>query len=198
VPIDISLVRRELKKSGGEKSGPQQLMEGELSRNDSFCERATSGRILDKEKIMDLIAVSFAFHTIGIVIWVGAVLLMPMGIIPAMETMDAPAQQKFLQKLVQWWGPLLIASGLVVGVTGWIQTFDVDDVNLDVLIIKHIVVVLLILVDLYVVLWPGRLLLKMNQDSAERQKIVKALKWACWIQAAIGIAVLLVVGQLMA
>jgi hypothetical protein len=99
---------------------------------------------------------------------------------------------------VQVWGPLLIASGLVVGVTGWIQTFDVDDVNLEVLIVKHIVVVLLIHVNLYVALWPGRLLLKMDQDSAERQKIVKILKWACWIQAVVGIAVLLVVGQLMA
>jgi hypothetical protein len=146
---------------------------------------------------MDLLAVSFSFHTVGIVIWTGVVLLLPLGIIPAWEAMDVPAQHRFLRILVQWWGPLLMVAALVVGVTGWIQTVGVEDVNEPVLIVKHCVVVLLLIVNGYIVFGPGRKLIKMEQATEERKKVVATLKRACWIQAVVGLAVLIVVGVLM-
>jgi predicted anti-sigma-YlaC factor YlaD len=91
----------------------------------------------------------------------------------------------------------LIVAAILVGVAGGILTVGVEDVNEGVLILKHCAILLLILVDAIVVLWPWRRLLTMDSDTPDRRKTLRLLKWACWVQAAVGVVVLAVVGQLM-
>ena len=146
---------------------------------------------------MDPIGMLFALHNIGIIIWVGAAVLTPLGIIPAMAALDVPSQQKFFRRLATWWAPLLVASAILVGLTGWAQTTMIDDVNIPVLIVKHVLVLLLVVAGLFIAVWPGRKLMTMAEPTPERQKLWMVFQCACWIQAVIGVAVLVVVGQLM-
>lgn len=153
------------------------------------------------------LAVLFWFHLIGITLWVGVSFLMPLWIMPTVQTLEPPARLPFIGALFKRLGPILMAAIAVVVVTGILQTGTRFGfaylLGLNVLVIKIVVAILMIANGAYV----GMVLPRRAQALAPKSgtppspdflKAMQQLGLHSWVQAALGVVVLLLVGLLTA
>jgi hypothetical protein len=143
---------------------------------------------------MTILGASFAFHLLGINLWVGAAFLLALAVIPALRELGIEEQIKFLKKFTGRYLPWFIIGGVAVGITGWFQTFDMlNDLNLPAAYAKHIVIVLLILVSVYVWLFLAR---GLSKPIPDRQKVWNRFVALAWVQAGLGVIILFLTGWL--
>jgi putative copper export protein len=143
---------------------------------------------------MTMIGISFAFHLIGINLWVGAAFLLSLAVIPALGALEPDAQLEFLKRFTRHYLPWFILGGLTVGVTGWFQTFDMlKDLNLPAAYAKHSAIVLLILVSVVLYLFLAR---RLSKPIPDRQKFWNWFVTLAWIQSVLGVIILFLTGWL--
>ena len=147
---------------------------------------------------MSLLAVLFNFHLLGIVVWLGSAVLIPLVILPIAQDLDIPTQQKLLAGLLKRLAPWYVGAMVVVGVTGGVQTVQMSDLNIPILVSKHIVILLLIGLGVYLGLGPLRRLGHAAETDEERGRTWKRLVLWAWVQAALSVVLLFVVGLLTA
>jgi len=155
-----------------------------------------------------MVAVLFWFHLMGIAIWVGASFLMPLVILPSVQAgIDPPARLKFVlalaNRLLRW----ITLAIVVVVITGILQTNQLYGLaylfGLNVLAIKVIVAILMIANGLFIGLVLPRRMAALapapgTPPSPEFMKTQRTQVRHGWIQAGLGVIVLLLVGILTA
>jgi uncharacterized membrane protein len=153
------------------------------------------------------LAILFWFHLMGISIWVGASFLMPLLIMPTVQTLEAGARLQFVGALSKRLGPITMAAIAVVVVTGILQTGKLFGfaylLGLNVLVIKIVVAILMMANGTYMgMVLPRRALAlapkPATPPSPEFLKTMQQLGLHSWVQAALGVVVLLLVGLLTA
>jgi uncharacterized membrane protein len=146
---------------------------------------------------MSVLQLYFTFHMIGLVIWLGAALVLPIALVPALKSLDDTRQEKFIGIFTKRYIPWLITAALVVGVTGFLQIIHPDLAeemsDNSILILKHIVILPLIATSLYV--W-FNLAKKMGKPTKDRARLMQNLVVFSWVQAALSVAVLVITGIL--
>lgn len=154
-----------------------------------------------------MLAILFWFHLIGISIWVGASLLMPLAILPAALTLEPPARMKFIGALSQRLTRLIALAIVVVVITGILQTDRTYGLayllGINVLAIKVVVAVLMIANGFYLgTALPRRAAALApapgTPPSPEFLKVVRLQGMHGWIQAGMSVIILLLVGVLTA
>lgn len=153
------------------------------------------------------IAILFWFHLMGIVLWVGGSLLMPLAILPSVQALEPAARPKFLAAFGKRFGQISGIAVPVVIVTGILQTGQIYGFaylnGINVLVIKIIVAVLMIANGIYlgVVLAQRAVALAPapgTPPSPEFLKTQRLLGMHAWVQAGLSVLVLLLVGLLTA
>ncbi|MBI4771235.1 MAG: hypothetical protein HY784_12710 [Chloroflexi bacterium] len=153
------------------------------------------------------LAVLFWFHLLGIAIWVGASLLVPLVVLPTVQGLDPPVRPKFMEAFSRRSLPWISASIVVVVVTGILQTGRIFGfaylLGINVLVIKIVVAALMIANGVYLGfgLSPKAAALTPAPGappSPEFLKTMRRLGMHSWIQAGMGVIVLLLVGLLTA
>ncbi len=154
------------------------------------------------------IATLFWLHLIGICIWVGASLLMPLVILPTVQQLDPPARPKFMEALSKRMTPLIFASIGVVIVTGILQTgaiFQTFQVfmGINVLSVKTFVALLMVANGTYLsVVLPRRAASLAPAPGAPPSpqflRTMRLLGMHSWIQAGLSVIILFIVGLLTA
>jgi len=153
------------------------------------------------------VAVLFWLHLMGITIWVGASLLMPLLILPTVQAIDPPARPKFMQALSARQVPLVSAAILVVVVTGILQTNEIYGLRyllgINILVIKIVVALSMIANGLYLGLTLARRSVKLaptpgQPPSPAFLKTQRLLVTHSWVQVGLSVIVLLLVGLLTA
>jgi uncharacterized membrane protein len=139
----------------------------------------------------------FSFHMIGLVIWLGAAMVLPIALIPALESLNDTEQGKFLEIFTKRYIPWLIIAFIVVFITGVLQLVHPDLVEEmtgnSTLILKHIVILPLVATSLYVWFILARKLGKPNKD---RSRLMKQFVFFSWMQVILSVAVLIITGVL--
>ena len=134
---------------------------------------------------------------IGLVIWLGAAMVLPIALIPALINLDDAGQAKFLETFAKRYIPWFIIAAIVVGVTGFLQIIypDLAEEMADngILILKHTVILPLIATSLYVWFVQARKLSKPNKDRA---RLMQQFVVFSWVQAILSVAVLIITGIL--
>jgi hypothetical protein len=142
---------------------------------------------------MSVLGIVFTFHMIGLVLWLGAAFLLPIAILPAVKSLEAAAQNKFVETFTNRYVPWFILGGIAVGISGWIQTeMMLDDLNVPVTIAKHVVILPLIAVSAYIWFYLAR---KLSKPAAEPRWWNQLMVWG-WVQAGLGVIVLVLTGWL--
>ena len=151
---------------------------------------------------MSILAISLWLHLLGISIWVGASLLMPLVIQPAISLLDPPSRMKPLAAISQKLMPWVTASIVITFLSGIVQTAILFGWKLPpVLTIKIIVAVLMMANGFYL----GIVLAKRvgtlapapgTPPSPEFLKAQRMLGMHGWIQAGMAVVVLLLAGIL--
>jgi len=142
---------------------------------------------------MSILGVVFTFHMIGLVLWLGGAFLLPIAILPALKSLEAPQQNKFLQTFTNRYIPWFVLGGIAVGLTGWAQTnMMLDDLNVPVTIAKHVAILPLIAVSAYIWFYLTR---KLSKPAADQKLWTQLAVWG-WIQAGLGVIVLIITGWL--
>jgi uncharacterized membrane protein len=145
------------------------------------------------EAQMSGLGVVFTFHMIGLVLWLGAAFLLPIAILPAVRSLEASQQNAFMEKLTKRFIPWFVLGGIAVGITGWIQTeMMMDDLNIPVMVAKHLVILPLIAVSAYLWFFLAR---KLSKPAADQRLWAQLMVWS-WIQAGLGVVVLILTGWL--
>ncbi len=155
---------------------------------------------------MTLLAILFWFHLIGISIWVGASLLMPLVISPAIMSVDAPARMKAIAAISQRLAPIVLVSIVAVFASGLWQTairyggFRVF-MSVNALSVKVFVAVLMMANGVYLgIVLPRKAgALAPAPGAPPSPQFLKAqrmLGMHAWIQAGMAVIVLLLVGIL--
>ena len=149
-----------------------------------------------------ILAVSFWIHFIGVAIWVGASFLMPLVILPAISTLEPPSRLKPMAAISAKLLPWIIASIILVFLSGIVQTVMIFGASPSrTLIIKIIVAVLMMANGFYL----GVVLTKRvgtlapapgAPPSPEFLKAQRRLVMHGWIQAGMAVVILLIVGLL--
>jgi uncharacterized membrane protein len=143
---------------------------------------------------MSLMAIALALHMIGLVIWLGAGTVFPIFILPAINGLDEENKRKFLGIFTNRFLPYFVVSGIVVGLTGWYQTVQMsEDLILPAIIAKHIVILVLIIVSVYFWLYLAR---RLSKPEPTDKKLWGQFSLLAWVQAALGIIVLIITGWL--
>jgi len=146
---------------------------------------------------MSILQMYFSFHMIGLVIWLGAAMVLPIALIPALKSLDDAGQAKFMGIFTKHYIPWFIIAGLVVGVTGLLQTIHPElaeeMAENAILILKHVVILPLIAISVYVWFVLARKLGKLDQDRAHLMQQFVVLSW---VQAVLSVAVLIITGIL--
>jgi uncharacterized membrane protein len=134
---------------------------------------------------------------IGLVIWLGAAMVLPIALIPALESLNDTEQGKFLEIFTKRYIPWLIIAFIVVFITGVLQLVHPDLVEEmtgnSTLILKHIVILPLVATSLYVWFILARKLGKPNKD---RSRLMKQFVFFSWMQVILSVAVLIITGVL--
>jgi uncharacterized membrane protein len=142
---------------------------------------------------MSVLGIVFTFHMIGLVLWLGAAFLLPIAILPAVRSLEAAQQNTFMETLTRRFIPWFVLGGIAVGISGWIQTsMMLDDLNVPVTVAKHVVILPLIAVSAY--LW-FILARKLSKPGAEQRLWNQMMAWS-WVQAGLGVIVLVLTGWL--
>src|SRR3990172_6819659 len=153
-----------------------------------------------------MLAILFWFHLIGISMWVGASFLMPLVIVPSVHAaIDPPGGLKFMlalaDRLLRW----ILLSIAVVVITVILQTDRVYGLayllGVNVLAIKVVVAVLMILNGFFLgYVLPRRLAARApapgSPPSPGLLRVQRTQIRHAWIQAGLGVVVLLLVGIL--
>ena len=152
------------------------------------------------------LAILFWLHLIGISIWVGASFLMPLLIMPTVQTLEPPARLPFVGALSKRMGPLVMASIVVVVVTGLLQTDAVFKtftifLGINILSVKVFVAILMMANGTYLAMVLPRRAQALapkpgTPPSPEFLKTMQQFGLHSWVQAALGAVVLLLVGLL--
>ena len=92
---------------------------------------------------MSSLQLYFSLHMIGMALWVGQALLLPIVIIPAVKVLEDAGQLKFMETFTRKYIPWFIGAAVVMILTGVMQILSPDlwgemDGNM-VLITKHVV-----------------------------------------------------------
>lgn len=154
---------------------------------------------------MNILSILFWVHLLGVAIWVGGSLLMPLVIMPAVQILDAQARQKFMMGLSARLTPWMTVSILAVVISGIAQTGIIYGFaylkSINVLTIKLAVTLLMIGNGFYV----GAVLTKKvgqlspQPDSPPTPQFLRALRMLAmhsWIQAGLAVLVLFLVALL--
>jgi uncharacterized membrane protein len=156
--------------------------------------------------MLDL-AIYFWIHLLGVAIWVGGALLMPLVILPAVQALEPPARPQFMAAFSQRFTPWVFASIAAVVVTGILQTGRMYGfaylLGVNVLVIKIIVAVLMIANGFYVGVILARKAVALapapgSAPTPEFLKTQRSLGRHAWVQAGLGVIVLFLVGLLTA
>jgi uncharacterized membrane protein len=146
---------------------------------------------------LSVLQIYFSFHMIGLVIWLGAAMVLPIALIPALDSLNDTEQGKFLEIFTKRYIPWLIIAFIVVFITGVLQLVHPDLVEEmtgnSTLILKHIVILPLIATSLYVWFILARKLGKPNKD---RSRLMKQFVFFSWMQVILSVAVLIITGVL--
>jgi len=134
---------------------------------------------------------------IGLVIWLGAAMILPIALIPALKNLESNSQVKFMEVFTKRFIPWFIVGGLVVGVTGYLQTVapDLAEEMKDnsMLILKHVVILPLIAVSAYI--W-FILAKRLGKPETEKTRLMQQFVVLSWVQVLLSVAVLVITGLL--
>jgi uncharacterized membrane protein len=154
------------------------------------------------------LAILFWFHLLGVTIWVGGSLLMPLAIVPSLQAIDPPARGKFMAAFSQRFALLAVISVVIVVLTGILQTGERFGgfgilTGINVLTIKVIVAVLMIANGAYVGFVLSRQSIALapgpgQPPSPAFLKNQRLLGMHSIVQAVLSVIVLLLVGFLTA
>jgi hypothetical protein len=138
---------------------------------------------------MSLLTIYVTFHSIGLVIWTGMAMLLPLVILPMVRAMDGAEQTALMANLYRRYLPWFILAGLTVGATGWAQTIVLFNLlgGHPIIYLKHVAVVILIAVSAYIWFYLARKLSKPQPDSAGLWKQMQVFGW---VQLAVSAVVL--------
>ncbi len=149
-----------------------------------------------------LLAVSFWIHFIGVTVWVGASFLMPLVILPAVNSLEPPSRMKPMAAISAKMMPWVTASIILVFLSGIVQTVMIFGSRPSTtLIIKIVVAVLMLANGFYL----GVVLTKRvgtlapapgTPPAPEFLKAQRLLIMHGWIQAGLALVILLIVGLL--
>jgi uncharacterized membrane protein len=146
---------------------------------------------------LSVLQIYFSFHMIGLVIWLGAAMVLPIALIPALESLNDTEQGKFLEIFTKRYIPWLIIAFIVVFITGVLQLVHPDLVEEmtgnSTLILKHAIILPLIVSSIYVWFILARKLGKPNKD---RSRLMKQFVFFSWMQVILSVAVLIITGVL--
>jgi uncharacterized membrane protein len=150
-----------------------------------------------KEKSMSSLQLYFALHMIGLVIWLGIALILPMVFIPAVKSLEESGQVKFMEVFTRKYIPWFVGAGLVVGITGLLQTLSPElweemDGN-GMLILKHVVIIPLIASSIYVWFFLAK---KLGKPETDKTKLWGQFVVFAWVQLTLSVAVLVITGML--
>lgn len=154
-----------------------------------------------------LLALSFWVHLIGVVIWVGVSILMPLVIMPVLNALEPPARMKFMATWTPKAAPIINIAIVLVVLSGIIQiplkfgTWNV--LGLNVFTAKLFVVLLMMANGIYVGVVLAKKVAQLapapgTPPSPEFIKTQKSLTRHSWVQFGLAILVLLLVGFLTA
>ena len=157
---------------------------------------------------MSLLAISFWIHLIGISIWVGASLLLPLVIQPAIMSLEPPSRMKPLAAISQRLTPLVTLAIVLTFLSGLVQTFLRYGgfgifMSVNTLSLKVFVAVLMMINGFYLSVFLARRIGTLAPapgapPSPEFLKAQRLLRMHSWIQAGMAVIVLLLVGILTA
>jgi uncharacterized membrane protein len=146
---------------------------------------------------MSNLQIYFSFHLVGLVILLGANLMLLIAIIPALKSLDNAGQIKFMGIFSKRYIPWFIIAVLVMVVTGLLQIFAPDLLEEmtgnSTLLLKHAVIVPLIATGIYVWFFLARKLGKQNED---RNRLMHQFVTFSWVQAVLSVALLIITGIL--
>jgi uncharacterized membrane protein len=146
---------------------------------------------------MSFLAIYFSLHMIGLVIWLGAAMILPIALIPALKSLESAAQAKFMEVFTKRYMPWFVVGGLVVGVTGYLQVVAPDlaeEMSSSVtLILKHVVILPLIATSVYVWFFLAK---KLGKPETDKTKLMQQFVFCSWVQALLSVAVLVITGIL--
>jgi hypothetical protein len=138
---------------------------------------------------MSLLTIYVTFHTIGLVLWTGMALLLPLVILPVLRSMEESERIKTMANIIRRYLPWFIVGGLIVGATGWAQTIWLTKLFAGTVIIyyKHVAVLVLIAISAYIWFYLAPKLSKPQSNSAGlwNQMVVFS-----WLQLAASVLVL--------
>lgn len=155
---------------------------------------------------MTLLAILFWVHLLGMSVWVGASLLMPLAIGPALQGVDAPTRMKAMAAISQRLTPLVFVSIFLVFASGLWQTviryggFGIY-MSVNPLTIKVWVAVLMFANGTYLgIFLPRRIAAAAPPPGAPPSpqflRLQRSLAGHSWAQFAMAVIVLLLVGML--
>lgn len=138
---------------------------------------------------MSLLTIYVTFHTIGLVIWTGMALLLPLVILPVLRSMEESERIKTMANITRRYLPWFIVGGLIVGATGWAQTIWLTKLFAGTVIIyyKHVAVLVLIAISAYIWFYLAPRLSKPQSNSAGLWNQMMVFSW---LQLAASVAVL--------
>ena len=149
----------------------------------------------------------FWFHLIGVILWVGASMLMPLVYSPAILAIDPASRAKFMEAVSKRLSPVLFVSIIIVLLTGVEQTRRIYGfaylLGLNTLTIKIFIFILMWANGIYL----GTVLTKKvvelapapgQPPSEQFLRKQRSLAMHSWIQFGLSIVVLLLVGFLTA
>jgi len=146
---------------------------------------------------MSILAIYFSLHMIGLVIWLGAAFVLPIALIPALKSLESVAQTAFMKVFTKRYVPWFIVGGLLVGVTGYLQivepTMVEEMTSSSTLILKHVVIIPLIAASLFIWFVLAR---KLGKPETDNTKLMQQFVVFSWVQALLGVAVLVITGIL--
>lgn len=146
---------------------------------------------------MSLIQMYFSLHMIGLVIWLGAAMVLPIALIPALKSLEAAGQVKFMEVFTKRYIPWFIIAALVVGASGFLQMISPDmweEMNGNgILILKHVVILPLIATSLYVWFFLAR---KLGKPDTDKTRLMQQFVVFSWVQVTLSVAVLIITGIL--
>ncbi len=143
---------------------------------------------------MGPIGLSFTLHILGLALWVGPALILPIALIPAFRSLDPAAQTKVMSKFWKTYFPMFVIGGLLVGITGWFQYVKMaGSLNKTAIIAKHSVIVPLVIVSVWIWVFVARKLTKPGESASGAWKQLVPL---AWIQLVLGVAVFIMTGWL--
>jgi uncharacterized membrane protein len=155
---------------------------------------------------MSLLSILFWIHLIGVSVWVGASFLMPLVVIPAIQSVDPPARLKAMAAISQKLTPFVVLSIVLVFASGLWQTvilyggFTVF-MAVNPLTIKVWLAVLMMANGFYFGIFLTRKVGALAPapgapPSPEFLKAQRMLGMHSWIQVGLAVVVLLLVGIL--